>query len=268
MKTNELYKFTQDTQIWTYTSGDSETVYNSETYTPVSMGRNNIESKNELSKANLEIKLDQSSALAQYLLTAYLEQIVSLTLFTQEDGSTQVAWKGRLANVKPGTATMTLTFESIFTSLRRPGLRARYQRPCRHVLYGRGCTLDKDNFAIPGSVDSVSGAVVQVPEAAAYADGYFNAGMIQAADGTYRFILNHSGAALTLVRPFEYLIEARASSGWGRNWGGQYGGTAVTLYPGCDRQKTTCINKFNNLANFGGFPYIPIKNPFGGSSIA
>ncbi len=30
-----------------------------------------------------------------------------------------------------------------------------------------------------------------------------------------------------------------------------------TVYPGCDKSQRTCKLKFNNLANFGGFPYTP-----------
>ncbi|PQO22067.1 hypothetical protein C2I36_15045 [Rhodobacteraceae bacterium WD3A24] len=50
-------------------------------------------------------------------------------------------------------------------------------------------------------------------------------------------------------------------------------GTAIAFRPvvelarGCDLRRDTCEAKFNNLANFGGFPNIPGINPFGGSSI-
>jgi len=34
-------------------------------------------------------------------------------------------------------------------------------------------------------------------------------------------------------------------------------GDAFTAYPGCDKTQNTCTAKFNNLANFEGFPYVP-----------
>jgi hypothetical protein len=34
-------------------------------------------------------------------------------------------------------------------------------------------------------------------------------------------------------------------------------GTTYTIYPGCDGLATTCRDKFDNTANFRGFPYIP-----------
>jgi hypothetical protein len=36
-------------------------------------------------------------------------------------------------------------------------------------------------------------------------------------------------------------------------------GDMFVAFPGCDKQQSTCgISKFNNLANFGGFPYVPV----------
>ncbi len=34
-------------------------------------------------------------------------------------------------------------------------------------------------------------------------------------------------------------------------------GDAYTLVPGCDQLTTTCINKYNNIVNFRGFPTVP-----------
>jgi uncharacterized phage protein (TIGR02218 family) len=35
-------------------------------------------------------------------------------------------------------------------------------------------------------------------------------------------------------------------------------GDTFTIYPGCDKTQATCASKFSNLANFGGFPYVPV----------
>ena len=36
-----------------------------------------------------------------------------------------------------------------------------------------------------------------------------------------------------------------------------YAGTRVRLYPGCDKRLTTCVNKFDNVLNFRGEPFVP-----------
>jgi len=75
--------------------------------------------------------------------------------------------------------------------------------------------------------------------------------MIGRITGVRRSIVAHSGANLTLTRPVpEFAV-----------------GSQIRLYPGCDHTKGTCNTKFNNLDNFGGFPWIPIRNPFDGNSI-
>ena len=37
--------------------------------------------------------------------------------------------------------------------------------------------------------------------------------------------------------------------------------TDIEVIRGCDKTRNTCLNKFNNLENFLGTPYIPINNP-------
>lgn len=270
MKPIELYKFVRGNQEWTYTSGDTSINYNSDTYVPVPIGRGGIESKNELSKANLDIKIDIYDDLARLLLREINDEILSLTLFIQVGMSTNTAWKGRLSSIKPSATQLTMVFESVFTSLRRPGLRARYQKTCRHMLYGRGCTLNAEDFAVDGFATDVTanGLQITVPEAAGEDDGYYIGGMIRAPDETLRMIIGHSGSVLTLIRPLDSLTAAIVGTGYGMGYGEGYGGTvAVKIYPGCDRLRSTCKNKFNNLLNYGGFPWIPSKNPMGGSSI-
>lgn len=44
-------------------------------------------------------------------------------------------------------------------------------------------------------------------------------------------------------------------------------GTKLSLYAGCDKLNTTCNQKFSNILNFGGFPFIPNDNPFTGTII-
>jgi uncharacterized phage protein (TIGR02218 family) len=38
-------------------------------------------------------------------------------------------------------------------------------------------------------------------------------------------------------------------------------GDVVNLFPGCDGQRATCIDKFDNYTHFGGMPFMPVGNP-------
>jgi uncharacterized phage protein (TIGR02218 family) len=258
-KPRELYRFVEGATVWTLTSSDTSVTYNSETYTPEAISRTEAESKNELSKSNIQIKMDLDNVMARRWLTENVDAVVSLTLFSQDDGTTIVRWKGRLTSIKPESSTITLIFESIFTSLRRPGLRLKFQRTCPHTHYGRGCNLNKEDWDVSGTVSAVSETTVVMAVAGGYANGYFTAGMIEAPDGTLRFITNHVGTTLTLIRKVQSILDTFASVGPGV--------MSLRIFPGCDRTKETCSAKFNNLPNNGSCPFIPLKNPFSGSSI-
>jgi hypothetical protein len=66
-----------------------------------------------------------------------------------------------------------------------------------------------------------------------------------------RMITAHSGNVVTLVDSVADLVV----------------GATVTLWPGCSRTVNHCQNKFSNLANYGGLPYLPAKNPFSGDAL-
>jgi uncharacterized phage protein (TIGR02218 family) len=264
----ELYEFTRDTEVWHKTSGGEAVEYGGNTYAPATIGRGDLEQKNEISKSNLEVQVDIFDDLAQSLLAMFMERVMTLTLYRQLDGVTGVAWKGRLTEVRPSKTMLTLVFENVFTSLRRPGLRARYQKQCRHVLYGTACGVDKDAYAVEGAVLNVVGNIVTIDEAALQEDGYYAGGVLKANNGILGFIVKHVGNTLTLNHKIESMIDDFDNSGYGLNYGNFYGGVKATLYPGCDKLRQTCENKFSNLDNFGGFPWIPSENPLDGSSIA
>lgn len=259
----ELYRFvegptiylrTNSDQPYTYDSGSGPEVYNSLGFP---MKRTEIQSQNQINKVSTDISFSLDDPMARHWLIDNVESLITVTIFEVDDTDVEVAWKGRVASFKPSQSDLTITFESIFTSLQRPGLRARFLRNCRFSLYGRGCKLDKTGFAIPGVPSAVSGVTVTVGAAASFPDGWFTAGMIAAADGTLRFVTAHSGSSITMMRRLPSLEAAFA-----------LGATTVTLYPGCNRSRSDCDTKFNNLPNYGGFDWIPTTNPFGGASIA
>jgi len=44
-------------------------------------------------------------------------------------------------------------------------------------------------------------------------------------------------------------------------------GSVLIALPGCNHTTTHCNDKFSNILNFGGFPYMTEKNPFGANSV-
>src|SRR5262249_15465960 len=115
---------------------------------------------------------------------------------------------------------------------------------CQHVLYDSGCGLVKSAFGTAGTVGAGStGSVINWSGASTN----FNQGTITFSSGVNAGVTANvksavAGVSLALSYP---LLNAPSA------------GDAFTAYFGCDHTQFTCTNKFNNLANFRGFPYIP-----------
>lgn len=251
----ELYEFVQGLLRWNYVSGATEVIRANQIYTPSPIKRTAITQTNDVFKDSLKITLPREDQFASQFLSFSPEEVTTLTILrghaNDPDREFRIYWKGRIVGARVSGNEVTLECESIYTSIRRPGLRARFEYTCRHTLYGARCAVNSAAYRHDGTVLSLSGLNVTVQGAASRPNGYYTGGMLIAPNGGTRFITAHSSDVLTLSRPIPGLT----------------GGQVVTIYPGCDHLKDTCLNKFNNLDNFGGFPFIPQRNPFDGSSI-
>jgi uncharacterized phage protein (TIGR02218 family) len=155
-----------------------------------------------------------------------------------------ILFKGRIGtidNVGRTTAQITVNSDLVLLDLQMP--RNVYSPACQHALYDSGCGLVKSAFATAGVVGSGStGSVINWSGA----DPKYNQGTLTFSSGVNAGVsANVKGAgagALSLAYP---LVNAPAT------------GDAFTVYQGCDHTQTTCTNKFNNLVNFRGFPYVP-----------
>lgn len=249
----ELYEFRQGSNFWRYTSAAHEVIKATAVFTPEYVKRGNFSQTGDMKKGGITIVFPRSNVFAGLFLGYAPEGVTTVTIYRghYDDSALEWVsyWKGRVLTAKASENELTLECESVFSSLKRPGLRARYELSCRHSLYGASCKLSISSFLTSGFVVGVDKTVIIIAEAAGEADGYFTGGLLQSETGDLRSIVSHVGTSITVSRTFNEDI----------------GGQTIHLHPGCDKLKTTCINKFNNLLNFGGFPYIPSRNPFDGS---
>jgi uncharacterized phage protein (TIGR02218 family) len=252
----ELYEFRRGSNAWRYTSASQDVVYNAFNYTAVLLKRGSIEQTNEIGRAGLRITLARDVEVVGEFIATPPSELTLLTVYRQHRGDpeTAVVWMGRVLNAEWRGSEVELNCEPVYTSLQRTGLRRLYQRNCPHVLYDGLCQASPIVHRVQGAVGSIAGTVVSVPAAAGFAPGHFAGGFATwSASGITekRMIVAHSADSITLAAPPPGLSV----------------GATVVLYPGCDHTLSTCENKFGNSANFGGFPFIPTKNPFGGSPI-
>lgn len=251
----EMYKIEQGSSFRYFTTHAKPVSIVNQVYTPKNIVRDEVETSDDSFKGGLTLTLPRTDPFAVELIGQSLEIPMVVTLFRGHlDGTSatnvSVYWKGRVVTTKAQNNEVKIDCESVFTSLKRAGLRARYEKTCRHEVFDGGCKLNEANYRKVATISSINVMDVVLSGEAANI-GYYTGGMIIFPDGSTRLILKHeTQGKITMSRPHP---------------GGQPG-QRVTLLPGCDHSIATCKAKFNNYINYGGWPYIPIKNPFGGSS--
>lgn len=155
-----------------------------------------------------------------------------------------VLFKGRFGsidNVGRTTAEITVNSDLVLLDINMP--RNLYSPACLHVLYDSGCGLVKNAYGANGIAEagSTSSVINWSAASAVYAQGsvIFTSGGNAGKSATVKSASNES---LVLAYPLPNSPAA---------------GDEFTVYQGCDHSMTTCQAKFNNLANFRGFPFIP-----------
>ena len=253
----ELYEFLNGATAYRYTSADGDVIYAGNTYTAVPISRGSVEATAETARLALDIACAIDLPVLDLFSFMPPENVVLVTLRRMHagDGEAIVLWMGRVLNVSWNPASADIHCESVYTSLKRTGLRRLYQNQCPLVLYGPGCNLDRMSFDLSRTVSTVSGVTITVTTMAGYADGYFAGGYLEweRTTGVFerRMVRSQVGAAVTISFP---IMGLSASD-------------TVILYPGCDHTLATCEGKFDNRLNYGGQPYYPDKNPFNGVAL-
>jgi hypothetical protein len=120
----------------------------------------------------------------------------------------------------------------------------------------------QSSFKITAVLATAGGVVITsasfiVAINATYDGQWFVGGVVEFVDGdgltNRRFIVGHDnvGGALTLNLPLRGAISS----------------SSVDVFPGCGHDTKTCNEKFSNIDSYGGFPFIPLKNPQDGTPV-
>lgn len=128
-----------------------------------------------------------------------------------------------------------------------------FSRRCNHPLFSTGCGLAKASFAFDSeivSLDPVQREMVILGRKAAVDADYFSTGHLLVDDLGMHFSIGwseHTGASNTKLKLTTWHPEFTV-------------GQTLTAYAGCRHTVADCT-RLGNVANFGGFPHIPTKNP-------
>lgn len=259
-----LFRFGDaENEIFAYTDAEQVITVDGIDYTPMPIDRGKINSSGGLDKTNVTVITPANTPLARLYLIYPPSKVTTVIMraghLTDPDLEFKVIWTGRVLSCARKGAKAEFTCEPVSTSLRRNGLRRRWQFGCPHALYGPECGANKAAATISVTVANVTGVRVLLPldwETEMRAPKYLG-GMVQwVRDGAteIRTIIRveNSGRTLVLSGPATGLIP----------------GATISAILGCNHKSGTpaqpdgdCGPLHGNVLNFGGQEHIPFKNP-------
>lgn len=179
----------------------------------------------------------------------FIMERVPMPSYGATQAGTIIVFVGRVAEVDAGRTMATFTINSHLELLNQNMPRSLYQSSCRYTLFDGGCTLLKASFSVSGTISTGSTGTLLNATGLSNVTGYFDLGSISFTSGvnegfarTVKAYVHGSPSTINLTNPFG----TPPSSG-----------DTFTIYPGCDKTQATCQNKFSNLLNFGGMPFVP-----------
>lgn len=256
----EVYEVVAGAQTYYLTSAQADQVLGAVTYETVKgLQRERSENGPDRRERDFTVELPTEHEVAQLFLGTLPGYRVRLTVkrFHADDLPTPEVvqvFDGYVigAGFSKGEGKIcTLTARPLLATVGRLVPRRTYQSSCNHVLYDpTTCQVDDTDSTFRAASVSVASQVgttltISGGLSGVYVDGWFEAGFVEIVGGTdFRLILTHVGDVLGLLSPF-------ASSP-----------SVVNVYAGCAHTIQVCGDKFDNVLRFGGFAFVPTKNPF------
>jgi uncharacterized phage protein (TIGR02218 family) len=250
----ELYKISASgMSVFTWTDGNRCVSYSGLTYDPWPIKRGKISFSSDFKVDQTEISAAKNwgveRAIEADLLAGAAFEIVRVRL-DNPDTDFVVMFNGEVADVKIGEIEVTIRGQTLdFLNYEIP--KREYQVMCNWRLYDQYCGAPISFYAVglsfPESLPVLDRKTIAgVTWFQHNSAGYWNQGYVRIDTGENadirRQVSSHPGNTVTVVPPFPFSIGTNDS---------------FTIFPGCKHDVDDCEDKFNNLINYGGFPFIP-----------
>lgn len=251
----ELYTFIFGLETFRFTSFQRDITWSGLAYTSTQISRGKTVSAIEDVSSQVTITTPIDNPVVQKFIATVPGTVGSVEILrahlTDVAEETLVLFQGFVANVSlDGELEGKILCFPNTKIFNRTAPRFTYQSLCNHVLYDSRCKIARSAFLFTGIVSVVSGNDITVNGAGAVgAADHFVSGFASfpaSSSEDSRAILAQSSDVLTLLLPFSIPIL----------------GDNIDLFAGCDHGLSICDTKFANTINYGGFPYVPRKNPF------
>lgn len=251
----ECYKFTGPYGTYLYTDYIEPVTLGYETYYP-----------NQIKRSAIDINAIIDNPITTDIILPGDDPLSKLYAFTTSPGYLNIEvyqahhgddwttdyrriWFGYDIEFSTGRDNLTTikTGSLIQSDLTGPLQHVNYQRMCNHVLFDERCKVDRDLYKVMATITGIRGRYITVDD-----DGYPNGDLVRGTLTIFstqeqRGIIGNIDNELLLG---DRLIRAEI-------------GDIVEIVRGCDHIRLSdCKQVFDNVVNYGGFDFIPAKNPF------
>jgi uncharacterized phage protein (TIGR02218 family) len=244
-----------DAQVFRFTDHVENLPIGAETYLAATgYTASAVQSSADLAVDNLEIEgvLDSSTITEGDLLAGVWDfaqvEIFRVNYLATADG---VLWlrKGRLGQIRLSRATFVAELRGLAQAMQQV-IGEVYSPSCRANLGDTRCGVNLAPLTVAGTVTGgIVGRSVFADTARTEALGWFDGGLLTWTSGANAGrtmevkLWTLAGTLFTLALPMVGTIAV---------------GDAYTVYPGCQKRVyTDCRDKFNNIVNFRGEPFVP-----------
>ena len=245
----ELYQIKLGSRMYYLTSNSEDIRITGTTYKAVHIKRDEIVHDLKLFDERIKITLPARSDTAIEMLNHASEEESHITILRTFKGTSEyyALWHGLIIQKNVDKEYLSLMSFPTNYAFEKIGNRGRYSRTCRHVLYSKNCGLLKVNNAVTGAVVAHTNLTVKLN----FAPNTNVIGGIMEFPrlNVSRMIIGFDGDRLVLLSPVF----------------GVQNGDVVKVYKGCNKTIEQCA-EYGNVDNFGGYPFIPVKNIFTGSA--
>ena len=262
-----LYSFRRNDEEFLFTNKKSQIVRSvsgitGDTWIPEAITHGNIIDTDQSFRAELPISFPMTNQFAFNQLGFFSVNPMKVRIlkgfFNDETNELRAQFVGEVISVMTERNSGQITFSCMtdIAALERKGLSQVIQRPCRHALYGAGCGVNINNHKFTASVTSISpnSTFAEVDADPALENGVLRGGIL-IWQGRYSMIEDNEGNILKLKENLVDLVNAVSIES-----------QSVEIAPGCRLTRADCNDKFENILNFGGFPWMS-DNPFNGKQV-
>ncbi len=233
-----------------YTNNKRNIVVNDIEYVSSKISHSSVNFGSEKNQQVVNLVTDRMHELVKMCLFGDYFDLIEVKIFhyCKDTGEKLCVFMGRVVscNLKRNKATFKL--ESFLLRSNRMCNSQNFSVLCPHDLYGEWCNATP--VYISAQIISVNGNIIEIDGFSGHDPNNFILGKVVSGN-TERMITLIDGNYLHLSAPLD-----------------SYVGQSVVIYYGCDKKINTCLNRFNNVVNFGGFKYLPARDPFKEGRIA